>query len=103
DGQLKGIDHYERSRILGNRSIFIELDLLLNKGKYKLKSYTLNRENGSIFDEWIHMGKPEYFDNEELDFIKSKEILLLRSAIRELDSKFILRNTLPMDGIKLIE
>lgn len=104
DEQPSTIDFYERNRTASNNdSLLIKLRMNLEQGKYKLKSYTLDKENGSVFDEWINMGKPEDFDNEEFNFIKSKEIMRLKSATIDVQDELLLKQLLPANGVKLIE
>ena len=35
-------------------------------GHYKVTRYELNREHGSLFDEWVKMGAPENLTKEEI-------------------------------------
>ncbi|AHM56070.1 putative HTH-type transcriptional regulator [Peptoclostridium acidaminophilum DSM 3953] len=103
DDILQSIDYYERGKDLAiSKSTLFELKILIEKGKYKLKSYTLDRSNGSIFDEWLNMGKPEYFDTEDFNFIKSKEMLRLKSLLVSVEDSISLEFALPSDGVKLI-
>lgn len=48
--------------------------LRLNEGeqRYKLTSYRLDREHGSVFDEWIRLGAPAYPTEEELKFLQAR-------------------------------
>lgn len=55
----------------------------MDNGKYKLKEYFINRNNGSLFDEWLKMGAVD-LDSEELKFLEGasvpgmhKELLLI--------------------------
>ena len=42
------------------------------EGYYKITRYQLNREDGSVFDEWIKMGMPENMTQEELEYLRGK-------------------------------
>lgn len=42
----------------------------LHPGMYTLKRYTLNRQNGSVFDLWVQMGAPHSIDADILDYLK---------------------------------
>jgi xylan 1,4-beta-xylosidase len=39
---------------------------------YKLTSYRLDREHGSVFDEWIGLGAPTYPTEEELQYLRHR-------------------------------
>src|SRR5699024_3678143 len=41
-------------------------------GSYKVSRYTLNRESGSVFDEWINMGSPDNMTQQEIRYLQSK-------------------------------
>ncbi|HEX5563408.1 MAG TPA: helix-turn-helix domain-containing protein, partial [Sporosarcina sp.] len=90
------VKYYEKHKVpkAAKRSI-VHLNLQLQKGNYKLKSYELNREHGSIFDEWIRMGQPKNFDHEELEFLKSKEFMRLTSSTAEVEGELQLQHSIP--------
>lgn len=41
-------------------------------GDYKIINYKLNRESGSVFDEWIKMGAPENMNKEEIMYLQGR-------------------------------
>lgn len=98
------VTYYEKHKVpkAVKRSV-VNLNVQLKKGNYKLKSYELNRENGSIFDEWIRMGQPKNFDHEELEFLKSKEFMRLTSSMVEVEGELQLQHSIPENGIVLLE
>jgi len=40
------------------------------KGRYRVKKYILNREHGSIFDEWLNMNAIYNIKKDEIDYLK---------------------------------
>ncbi|WP_042276338.1 GH39 family glycosyl hydrolase [[Clostridium] dakarense] len=44
----------------------------INDGKYEIKEYRVNREQGSSFDAWVEMGAPTYLQAEEIKYLKGK-------------------------------
>jgi len=40
------------------------------KGRYRIKRYILNREHGSIFDEWLNMNSTYNIKKDEIDYLK---------------------------------
>lgn len=46
-----------------------QLKNVLN-GQYNLKSYSVNKHNGSVLDEWTRLGEINELDKDEVDYIK---------------------------------
>jgi len=69
---------------------------------YKLISYRLDREHGSVFDEWIRLGAPTYPTEEELQFLQHRSTPEMKiewlSATEGLDRTY----TVPPHGILLL-
>ncbi|WP_238917163.1 helix-turn-helix domain-containing protein [Clostridium sp. YIM B02555] len=42
----------------------------VKKGRYRIKKYILNREHGSIFDEWLNMNSVYNIKKDEIDYLK---------------------------------
>jgi xylan 1,4-beta-xylosidase len=42
----------------------------INRGRYRIKKYTLNRKHGSIFDEWLDMNAVYNIRKNEIDYLK---------------------------------
>ncbi len=104
DNEDKNIDYYERKKeIEKEKCKLITLKLNLDKGKYKIKTYTLNQNHGSIFDSWINMGAPEDLNVEDLEYLKSKENIMLNISVINIHDKLIIKEPLSRDEIKLIE
>ncbi|WP_432361319.1 GH39 family glycosyl hydrolase [Sporosarcina sp. UB5] len=101
---LERVKYYKKHKIPKEvkRSV-VNVNVQLPNGNYKLKSYELNRTNGSIFDEWIRMGQPITFDHEELEFLKSKEFMRLTSSVVEVEGELQLQHLIAENEIILLE
>ncbi|WP_160689666.1 helix-turn-helix domain-containing protein [Clostridium sp. C2-6-12] len=42
----------------------------IKKGRYRIKKYILNREHGSIFDEWLNMNSIYNIKKDEIEYLK---------------------------------
>lgn len=42
----------------------------VKRGRYRIKKYTLNREHGSIFDEWLNMNTIRNIRKDEINYLK---------------------------------
>lgn len=54
----------------GDKRFHIRLEGLV--GSYKLTSYLLDREHGSVFDEWVRLGTPQFLTEEELHYLDAR-------------------------------
>lgn len=58
------------------------------RGRYRVKKYTLNREHGSIFDEWLNMNTIYNMKKDEIDYLKQicvpKQTVVYIESIDEL-------------------
>lgn len=102
-GDTSALTHKNRYEIYEEKQIKeIEIKLKGLDGKYKITRYTLNRENGSVFDEWIKLNAPENMTKEEIDYLKG--ISRPKVHISNLDIKVEYREKLsiPVHGIELI-
>lgn len=79
-----------------------KISILGIKGKYKITSYKLNRENGSSFDEWIRMGAPESMTDEELGYLKGKSQPKMTIDYIKVGKIHKLETYVPVHGIELI-
>lgn len=74
-------------------NISIELDGV-NEGKYRKKEIILNRENGSILDEWIKFGAVEDMNQDEVDYLR--QICVPYMKVEHIHSD---NNVVNVDGI----
>jgi xylan 1,4-beta-xylosidase len=71
DGDRKGLSEYDRYSIFKQKED-IDFKILIKNldGRYKTLTYLNDRENGSVFDNWITNGAPESPDCDELEILK---------------------------------
>ncbi len=103
-GDISALDNKRRYEVYEEkltREIGINIRGL--SGKYKLTRHELNREHGSVFDEWIKMGAPEKMSKEEIEYIDG--ISRPKITIEYIDIEGEYRNTIyiPVHGVELIE
>mgnify|MGYP001179509942 CR=1 FL=1 len=71
-------------------------------GSYKVSRYTLNRESGSVFDEWINMGSPDNMTQQEIRYLQSKSHPGLKVEIKNINEQHRENITVPVHGMELI-
>lgn len=71
-------------------------------GKYKITRYTLNRENGSVFDEWVNIGSPENMTEEEITYLKGVARPKMEVETKDLVDSYNETIYVPVHGIELI-
>ena len=79
-------------------------DLSINNinGRYKVTTYSQNREVGSAFDEWAKLGYPENMSREQIAYLKIKDSPRLTTDHLELVGKFKTEVKVPLHGIEMI-
>lgn len=82
----------------------LDLDILLKglKGSYKSTRYKLDRENGSVFDEWLKLGSPENMTKEEISYLKSKSQPSMIVENINIGGELNYSLSIPVHGIELI-
>lgn len=103
-GNFEKVDNYNRyGAFLNNNDLELNLKLTnLDKGKYFVTKYYLNRENGSVFDAWIEMGAPSKITPEFFQFLKAKEKMNIKTEKKEIDSEFLVNEFVKCHGVVLI-
>ena len=60
----------------------------IKNGRYRIKKYIINREHGSIFDEWLNMNAIYNIKKDEIDYLKQicipKQTVFYTEGIEEL-------------------
>ncbi|WP_337031148.1 GH39 family glycosyl hydrolase [Paenibacillus illinoisensis] len=78
-------------------------ELTLNKlpGLYKCTSYQLDRDHGSVFDEWTRMGSPYLLTEEEISYLDGRSGPFMRTEIIR-DECWRKEILLPPHGVMLL-
>ncbi|SHJ18724.1 xylan 1,4-beta-xylosidase [Clostridium amylolyticum] len=102
-GDVSALTHKDRYSIYENKPLK-EIEFTLNglEGDYKITSYKLNREHGSVYDEWIKLGAQENMNFEEISYLQG--ISKPKMEIRELElyGEYRDKINIPVHGAELI-
>lgn len=103
-GDVSALKHKKRYDVYEHKlEKQINLTLKGLNGKYKVTRYKLNRENGSVFDEWINMGAPENMTEEEIKYLKGQAQPKMKvEFIDVLDGIYTESIHIPVHGVELI-
>lgn len=97
--EMSELHRYEVFEEKGNRVFRINISQLT--GTYKYTKYQLDREHGSVFDEWVHLGAPAMMSKEEHAFIQGRSGPAIRTEMI-LNSSWYQEINLPPHGILLL-
>lgn len=75
----------------------------LKESSYEIVEQTVNREHGSAFDIWVHIGAPEYLNPEEVQYISNKSVPLYQKRIEIIKDSYVVQRCLTPHEIRLIE
>lgn len=91
-----------RYEVFSQSSIDVELELFGLHEKHKKKTYRVNRDQGSVYDEWIKMGAPNKLSAEEAQYLSKKSLYSYRSDDIFLSDGYLLKERLKPHEILLI-
>ncbi|CAM3577273.1 MULTISPECIES: GH39 family glycosyl hydrolase [Paenibacillus] len=97
--ELTSTNRYDVFEEKGSR--IFELSLSKLTGTFKCTSYRLDRQHGSVFDEWIHMGAPEFLTEEELVYLHNRSGPGIRTELLQQDN-WRKEIVLPPHGVMLL-
>lgn len=103
-GDVSALHHKKRYDVYEHKlEKQISLTLEGLNGKYKVTRYELNRENGSVFDEWIKIGAPENMTEEEIKYLKGQaQPKMTVEFVDILDDIYTENLYIPVHGAELI-
>lgn len=93
-------DRYGVFEVKDNLGLDISLKRL--DGNYKVIRYKLDRDNGSVFDEWLKMGSPENMTREETNYLKSKSQPSMTVENIKVEGEVNCNLQIPVHGIELV-
>ncbi|MFC4775718.1 helix-turn-helix domain-containing protein [Paenibacillus sp. GCM10023252] len=96
---LSSANRYDVFEDKGSKVFDISLNLL--SVPYKCTSYRLDREHGSVFDEWIRMGSPEFLTEEEISCLQSRSGPTIQTRILQ-EEWYRTEIVLPPHGVMLL-
>lgn len=103
-GDISALDNKKRYEIYEEKlTREVEINIRGLSGKYKITRHELNREHGSVFDEWIKIGAPERMSKEEIEYIDGISRPKITIEYMNIEGEY--RNTIyiPVHGVELIE
>ncbi len=102
-GDISSLTNKERYSVYEwspNKYMQVSIDGL--SGNYKITRYKLNRENGSVFDEWVKIGMPENMTEEELEYLNGKSRPNIIVEYLKLNGEYEEKLFIPVHGVELI-
>jgi xylan 1,4-beta-xylosidase len=78
-----------------------QIDIPHLPGAYKCTTYQMDRDHGSVFDEWVRMGAPEILTEEELAYLHGRSGPVIRTE-RLQDQGWQKEINLPPHGVLLL-
>ena len=73
------------------------------KGKALKKTYRLNKNSGSVFDEYIAMGSPNPISIDEIDYLNRKVMPEYKSIKINISDDYVINEKLQPHEVLLIE
>ena len=103
NGDISALTNTDRYSIYENKApknIYVNVKNIC--GYYKIVKYELNRENGSVFDEWVNMGAPENMTEEEIKYLNGKSRPKVSIEYMDIDGEYSYEVYIPVHGVVLI-
>ena len=85
-----------------NKEINLKL-IGFKAGLYEIKEYSVNRINGSSYDNWVEMGSVEYLNEEEIHYLNGKSLPSLKKYEQVIDHEYSIITGLMPHEVKLYE
>lgn len=102
-GDWSGLSETSRYTVFEERGdLSFHLKLEGMAGPYKLTSYRLDRDNGSVFDEWLRLGAPTSLTEEELHYLRGKSGPAMRTEWISETLDFEQTVVVPPHGLMLV-
>lgn len=97
--EMSELNRYDVFEEKGSRAFRIKISQL--NGTYKCTSYQLDRDHGSVFDEWVRLGAPAFLSEEELAYLRGRSGPIIRTEMIK-NNSWHQEINLPPHGILLI-
>lgn len=102
-GESSHLSNKDRYSIYKHKEdLKVQINLTEISGEYKLTKYQLDRNHGSVYDEWINMGAPENMTKSEISYLKAQSEIHKTVRDQVIESQFNVEMTIPAHGIKLV-
>jgi len=93
----------ERESVFNNKIKYITFVLNDLKGEFTKKTYRINSESGSVYDEWVKMGATEKLYPEEISYLKEKSIFAYKREEIYSNENLIINEKMTPQEVLLIE
>jgi xylan 1,4-beta-xylosidase len=101
-GDRSGLSELNRYSVFEEKgTAFFRAGLEGLNGQYKVTTYRLDRDHGSVFDEWLLLGAPYHPTEGELDYLRGRSGPEIRTELIEADGRYELECGLPPHGVAL--
>lgn len=102
-GDMLALNNNENYSIYEEKSLReLEFRIAGLYGKYKITTYKLNREHGSVFDKWLDLGSPENMSQEELRYLKGNAQPKIEIEELDLKGEYLKKMSIPVHGVELL-
>ncbi|GFP74477.1 GH39 family glycosyl hydrolase [Clostridium fungisolvens] len=99
----KDITLKDRYHVFDEKNKNISFALKGLSGEVVVKTYRINKENGSAYDEWLRIGAPNSMETDELNYIKNKSIFGYRMKSIDINGDLIINEKMEPHEVILIE
>ena len=80
-----------------------EFLLALEAGNYKISRYQLNRQHGSVYDDWLKMGAPDPLSDEDINELKRTAFpKRITNTLSHDGEGILIKSSIPEHGVELI-
>lgn len=93
----------ERESVFNNKGKDVTFILNDLKGKFIKKTYRINSESGSVYDEWVRMGATEKLYPDEIRYLKEKSIFAYKREEIYSNKNLIINEKMLPQEVLLIE
>lgn len=103
NGDTSALTHENRYRVFEDKPMKeIGINIKGLVGHYKISTYKLNRDHGSVYDRWVAMGAPENMTKEEISYLQGISYPKMEVKDQELQGNYRARLMIPPHGVGLI-
>ena len=102
-GDTSALTNIDRYSVYDDKPLKkIQLEIKGVSGKYRITSYKLNREYGSVFDEWVKIGAPENMSKEDIDYLNGVSKPKISVDYIDIDNIYLKTLQIPVHGAELV-
>lgn len=69
---------------------------------YIIKSYSLDKDHGGIYNDWLRLGGLSEMDEETMDYLKKKIMLHFEAEVKEITEESVIKEALSFNACRLL-